>query len=82
MKRAGYEVSWSNRSFGGYPFRMDITLTAARLREPSGWALEAPKLEGEAYMHGLGVWLIAAPDSTTSMCAATRKKAILIRHWN
>jgi hypothetical protein len=65
LRRAGYEVSWGDRTFGGYPFRMDVTLTDARVREPSGWALEAPRLEGEAYMHGLGTWLVAAPESLT-----------------
>ena len=39
LKAAGYEVSWGERGIGGYPFRMNGTLTDARVREPSGWAL-------------------------------------------
>jgi hypothetical protein len=65
LGRAGYEVSWARRQIGGYPFRMDVTLTDAHVREPSGWALEAPRIEGEAFMHAITSWLIAAPDGIT-----------------
>jgi hypothetical protein len=65
LARAGYRIDWKAREIGGYPFRMDVTLTDAELREPSGWALSVPKLEGEAYMHALGHWLVAAPDGLT-----------------
>ncbi|MFC3068805.1 DUF2125 domain-containing protein [Phenylobacterium soli] len=65
LKRAGYEISWSQREIGGYPFRMDVTLTDARVREPSGWALQSPRIEAEAYMHALGHWMIAAPQTIT-----------------
>jgi len=65
LKRAGYEITWKDRALGGYPFRMDVTLSDARVREPSGWALEAPKLEGEAFMHAPGNWILAAPDGLT-----------------
>ncbi len=63
--RAGYQLSWKDRKVGGYPFRLDVTLTDVRLREPTGWALEAPRIEGEAFMHALGSWLIAAPEGLT-----------------
>ncbi|WP_372784455.1 DUF2125 domain-containing protein [Phenylobacterium sp.] len=63
--RAGYQLTWKDRDVGGYPFRMDVTLTEVRLREPSGWALEAPRIEGEAFMHAITHWLIAAPDGLT-----------------
>jgi hypothetical protein len=59
--RAGYHVTWKDRQIGGYPFRMDVTLTEFSAREPSGWGLDAPRLEAEAYMHALGNWVIAAP---------------------
>jgi hypothetical protein len=65
LARAGYQIAWKTREIGGYPFRMDITLTDAVIREPSGWALQAPVLEGEAYMHALGHWLLAAPSGLT-----------------
>jgi hypothetical protein len=65
LTRAGYQVAWSAREIGGYPFRMDVTLKDAVIRDPSGWALQAPVLEGEAYMHALGHWLLAAPAGLT-----------------
>lgn len=65
LAQAGYPVTWKDRVIGGYPFRMDVTLTDARAREPSGWGLEAPRLEGEAFMHAPTSWVIAAPDGIT-----------------
>jgi hypothetical protein len=65
LKRAGYEVSWKDRTIGGYPFRLNITLTDARVREPSGWALEAPRLESQAYVHDPTTWVIAATEGAT-----------------
>src|SRR6201999_941044 len=43
--RAGYRLTWKDRRIGGFPFRMDVTLTDVSVREPSGWALEAPRIE-------------------------------------
>ncbi|MFP5448309.1 MAG: DUF2125 domain-containing protein [Alphaproteobacteria bacterium] len=65
LRSAGYEVSWGTRSIGGYPFRLNVTLTDAVIREPSGWALATPRLESEAYMHALGRWIFAAPEGLT-----------------
>jgi hypothetical protein len=64
-KVAGYPVAWKDRTIGGYPFRMDVTLTDVSAHAPGGWALEAPRIEGEAYMHALTHWLIAAPAGVT-----------------
>lgn len=63
--RAGYRIAWKDRAIGGYPFRLDVTLTEPRVHEPSGWALEAPRLEGEAFLHSATHWVIAAPDGLT-----------------
>lgn len=65
LRAAGYEVSWARRDLGGYPFRLDVTLTAPRIRDRSGWALSAPRLEGEAFMHAPTNWMIAAPQGLT-----------------
>ncbi|HEY2358479.1 MAG TPA: DUF2125 domain-containing protein [Phenylobacterium sp.] len=65
LNKAGWQLTWKERRIGGYPFRMDVTLTDARVREPSGWALEAPRIEAEAFMHAITHWLIAAPDGLT-----------------
>ena len=65
LQRAGYAVTWKDRVLGGYPFRMDVTLTDFSAREPSGWALQAPRLEAEAYVHAPGHWMLAAPEGLT-----------------
>lgn len=62
---AGYRLTWKDRRIGGYPFRMDVTLTDVAVREPAGWALEAPRIEGEAFMHALTHWIVAAPAGIT-----------------
>ncbi len=65
LKTAGYEVAWRDRDVGGYPFRLDISLTGARIADRSGWALDAPRLEGEAFMHAPTNWILAAPEGLT-----------------
>lgn len=65
LKRSGYDLGWKERRIGGYPFRLNITLTEPYARDRSGWALEAPRLEGQAFMHAPTVWVIAAPDGLT-----------------
>lgn len=65
LKAAGYDLAWKDRKIGGYPFRLNITLTEPRARDRSGWALEAPRLEGQAFMHAPTTWMIAAPDGLT-----------------
>jgi hypothetical protein len=65
LQRAGYQIAWKTRGIGGYPFRMDVTLTEVSAREPSGWALEAPRLEAEAFAYSPGHWMFAAPQGLT-----------------
>ncbi|RYG00626.1 MAG: DUF2125 domain-containing protein, partial [Caulobacteraceae bacterium] len=65
LRAAGYQVSWTQRRITGYPFRLNITLTNPTIREPSGWGLAAPRLETQAYLHGLDTWVIAAPVGLT-----------------
>jgi hypothetical protein len=62
---AGYAIVWKAREVGGYPFRLDVTLTDVRVREPAGWALQAPRLEAEANAYAPTRWLIAAPQGLT-----------------
>src|SRR4051812_46455972 len=61
LKSRGYDLSWEARAFSGYPFRMDVRLVNARVAEPSGWALRAPELSGEANAYDIGHWVIVAP---------------------
>ena len=65
LQRAGYAVTWKERTLGGYPFRMDVTFTDFSARDPSGWALTTPLLEAEAFMHAPGHWMLATPQGLT-----------------
>ena len=65
LEQAGYQIGWGAREIGGYPFRLDVTLTDFEAREPSGWALKVPTLEAESYLHAPGHWLVAAPGGLT-----------------
>ena len=65
LQKAGYPVTWKERTLGGYPFRMDVTFTDFSAREPSGWAIQTPRLEAEAFMHAPGHWMVAAPQGLT-----------------
>jgi hypothetical protein len=62
LKSRGYDMSWESRTFSGYPFRMDVKLLNARVAEPSGWALRAPELNGEANAYNIGHWVVVAPQ--------------------
>lgn len=64
-RTAGYQLAWKSRSIGGYPFRLDVSLTDVSLREPSGWALLAPRIEAEAFAYAPTHWLIAATEGLT-----------------
>lgn len=65
LAQAGYQLAWKTRQVGGYPFRLDVTLGGVSLREPGGWALQAPRIEAEAPAYAPGNWLVAAPDGLT-----------------
>lgn len=65
LRKAGYELSWRERSVSGYPLRLNVTLTDVSVRDRSGWALSSPRLEGQTYLHAPKQWLVAAPDGLT-----------------
>ncbi len=62
LRSAGYTVSWQDRTFGGYPFRLDANLKGFRIGEPSGWAIEAPSIRSEAFVYALDHWVAVAPE--------------------
>ncbi|HEY1447088.1 MAG TPA: DUF2125 domain-containing protein [Caulobacteraceae bacterium] len=59
---AGGALTWQSRSVHGYPFRLDVDFTDIAWREPSGWAIAAPKLKSEASAFASGHWVAFAPD--------------------
>jgi len=62
LRKAGFEVAWKERKLAGYPFRFSVTLTEARLREPSGWGLDLPVLKAEASAFNVQHWMLVASD--------------------
>ncbi|MDP1739392.1 MAG: DUF2125 domain-containing protein [Caulobacter sp.] len=65
LRAQGYPVAWETRTVGGFPFRLDVTLTGARIAEPSGWAIAMPRLKTEAWIYRLDHWMLVAPDGVT-----------------
>ncbi|MFN3524052.1 MAG: DUF2125 domain-containing protein [Phenylobacterium sp.] len=65
LRDSGYEVSWKSSRIAGYPFRLFVVLEEPQVRDPSGWGLAAPRLEAESFLHGLGHWVMAAPQGLT-----------------
>ena len=61
----GWTLSWRHRSISGFPFRLDVTLEDARVREPSGWGLTTPILKAEAFVFAPAHWTAFAPDGAT-----------------
>ena len=65
LRAQGYQVSWSARSFSGFPFRLHLVLKDVALAAPSGWAARFDDLSGEAYLHAPGHWVLAANQGLT-----------------
>src|SRR5687768_10569061 len=45
LRERGYEVAYEGWNLGGFPFRFDLSMNNARIGEPGGWGLSAPRLE-------------------------------------
>jgi hypothetical protein len=65
LRTQGYQASWTAMTVDGWPFRLDLTLTNPRFSEPSGWAVAAPILKGEAEPYAPGHWIFAASEGLT-----------------
>lgn len=65
LRAQGYDIAWRRREVSGFPFRLDIKLEGPRIAEPSGWAIAAPTLKGEAFIYRLDHWVLVAPTGVT-----------------
>jgi hypothetical protein len=65
LRGQGYAASWTAMKVGGWPFRLDLTLTSPVFGEPSGWALTAPSLKAEGLPYMPDRWVLVAPDGLT-----------------
>jgi hypothetical protein len=76
LRGAGYTVSWKERSVSGWPFRTFVRFRQARVVDPSGHALYAPRFEAEANAYDPSHWIAAAPQGVTFVRGT--KGAVLI----
>ena len=53
----GMDLGWKARAIGGYPFRIEVTLTGFHASEPSGWSVAAPSLKAIANAYELNHWV-------------------------
>ena len=58
----GNAFDWKTRTIGGYPFRIEISVTEFNAGEPSGWSLEAPNMKAVANAYDLNHWVVAAEN--------------------
>jgi hypothetical protein len=65
QREQGRAVEWASRRVGGFPFRFKVILEQAQVRSPSGWAVQAPRLEASANAYRLTQWLASAPEGIT-----------------
>ena len=65
QREQGRTIEWAERRVAGLPFRFKVILEEAELRSPSGWAVQAPRLEANANAYRLTQWLASAPEGMT-----------------
>jgi hypothetical protein len=65
LREAGYDIGWSERTIGGYPFRFFVQMKDARIAEPGGWGLAASRLEAETAAYAPTVVVFVAPEGIT-----------------
>ena len=62
---SGWTMKWAHRSISGFPFRLDVKLDDAVVREPSGWGIGAAHVSAEAFVFAPTHWVALAPDGAT-----------------
>ncbi len=64
-RAAGVSLSLPDRRIDGFPFRLRVRTGPTRLAMRSGWALEAPALEAQAFTYNPLHWVLLAPGGLT-----------------
>ncbi len=65
LNARGWQVHWTDRHIGGYPFRLDVNFAGLIVAEPSGWGVSTPLLKTEAYAFDPTHWTAFVPDGLT-----------------
>lgn len=76
LREAGYDIAWSERTIGGFPFRYFVKLKDARIIEPGGWGISAARLEAETAAYSPTVVVLVAPEGVILSRPDKRKFAI------
>ena len=64
-RAAGHDLGWTARTLSGFPFRLDLDLSDARMGDGSGWAISTPRLNAEAFVFSPSHWVLVAPGAGT-----------------
>ena len=64
-RAAGHDLGWTARTLSGFPFRLDLDLSDARMGDGSGWAISTPRLNAEAFVFSPSHWVLVAPGAVT-----------------
>lgn len=62
LRELGYNVAYEGWNLGGFPFRFDLSMRNARIAEPGGWGLSAPKLQAQTAAYAPNVIVLVAED--------------------
>jgi hypothetical protein len=65
LRAQGYQVEMPEPQFGGFPYRMRVSLASLHLSAPSGWAVRLGPSEAEAVLFDLGHWVLAVENGLT-----------------
>src|SRR3712207_5233848 len=65
QRSAGRTLEWRSRRVSGFPFRLKVAFQDLRFASPSGWAVQAPRLEAQANAYQVTHWVLSAPDGLT-----------------
>ena len=65
LRGEGYRIEMSEPQFGGFPYRMKVTIARLQVAAPSGWAVKLGPVEAEALLFDLGHWVFAAENGLT-----------------
>ncbi len=62
LRTEGYDILLSGRRIDGFPFRLRLSFNTLRIVAPSGWGVQIPRFEAQAYLHAPGHWVLIAPS--------------------
>jgi len=71
LRRSGYVVELAGQRIGGFPFRLRLHYDHVHVVGPSGWGLNTPTLDAQAFVYAPGHWVVWRRRAWTLNAAAT-----------